>query len=168
MAKSDVINYIMESPQNTNPAVLDTILTDFAGEFVSETNDSGINETVIVPAQLITIEDDVVELSNVNDSDLLPGDFLFIKGVYNENNNRINALGCCKYDIDEINGNMGYLEFAAYKSDDTWYVCIYTSEGGQETAANDYAIEITSISEDAENTFFSSELSSLIVEANPK
>lgn len=85
MTKDEILRYATESPQNTNKAVLSTMLDQ-----LNTSNSTTVTETtnVIMPAQYVTITDADVEVTDVDMSGLQnEGKLLFeilVEGEYNE------------------------------------------------------------------------------------
>lgn len=77
--KLDVINYVMDSPQNTNKAILDSILDSLTTDSVQTAIENAEAAKVIMPAQYVTITDADVEVTDVDMTGLNNGDKLLFE-----------------------------------------------------------------------------------------
>lgn len=86
MEKQQLIDYIMDSPENTNPAILSQFIDEISISTSTDIESEASN--VIMPAQYITITDAEVEVTDVDMSGLQDkGKLLFevlVEGEYNE------------------------------------------------------------------------------------
>ena len=145
MNKQDIINYVCETPTNTNKAVLTSMLDNFSIEASEEAEASKI----IMPAQYVTIVDDDVEVTDVNMTGLNHGDKLLFE-VLVESDNEGQVSFRISYGDGEAHTSTeemvsiaeGGLHVAVKKKDGAWKLKV--TDGSDYTPGN-YIIKIIKI-----------------------
>ena len=126
MTKQDIINYVVETPTNTNRAVLSSMLDIFS---TSTSNDAIAAEAskVVMSAQYVTIVDADVEVTDVDMSGLENREKLLfevlVQGTYDETVifNIKYGDGEAHTTTNEMVGNTeGGLYITVKKTDDVW------------------------------------------------
>lgn len=127
MSKQDIIDYVLKTPSNTNPAVLSSMLDIFSA---SASNDAIVvaeASKVVMPAQYVTIVDADVEVTDVDMSGLENREKLLfevlVEGVYDETVffNIKYGDGEAHTDTNEMIGITGDgLHITVKKTDDVW------------------------------------------------
>ena len=142
MTKEDVINYVLESPGNTNPAVLNSIL-DTVIQSESEASEELTN--IIMPAQYIVVTDSVVEVQDVDMSTLTNGEKLLYRVLIVDTETKTFSIhygdGEAHTTIDEMIGVVREepLYITIKKTDDVWTARV---TDGSSIIAGNYVIEI--------------------------
>ena len=88
MTKQDIIDYVVETPTNTNPAVLSSMLDTFSASTANDAIAAAEASKVVMPAQYVTIVDADVEVTDVDMSGLENREKLLfevlVEGIYEE------------------------------------------------------------------------------------
>ena len=127
MTKQDIINYVVETPTNTNKAVLSTMLDQFSASESAAATESVEAAKIVMPAQYVTITDAEVEVTDVDMSGLQnEGKLLFeilVEGTYNEHVNFTIKYGDGEAHTttnEMIGVTEGGLHITVKKTDDVW------------------------------------------------
>ena len=142
MTREDIINYILESPSNTNRAVLNSILNTVI-ENESEASEESTN--IIMPAQYIAVTDSAVEVQDVDMSTLTNGEKLLYRVLIVDTETQTFTIhygdGEAHTTIDEITGVVHEepLHITIKKTDDVWTARV---TDGSSIVAGNYVVEI--------------------------
>ena len=142
MTKEDIINYVLESPSNTNRAVLDSMLNIV---IQSESEASGEPTNIIMPAQYIVVTDSVVEVQGVDMSTLTNREKLLYRVLIVDVETQTFTIhygdGEAHTTIDEMTGMVdgGSLYITVKKTDDVWTARV---TDGSNIIAGNYVVEI--------------------------
>lgn len=142
MTREDIINYVLESPSNTNKAVLESILNTVI-ENESEASEESTN--IIMPAQYIVVTDSAVEIQNVDMSTLTNGEKLLYRVLIVDTETKTFSIhygdGEAHTTIDEMIGVVHEepLYITIKKTDDVWTARV---TDGSSIIAGNYVIEI--------------------------
>ena len=127
MTKQDIINYVVETPTNTNSAVLSSMLDIFSISTSNDTIVAAEASKVVMPAQYVTIVDADVEVTDVDMSGLENREKLLfeilVQGTYDET-----VVFNIKYGDGEahtttnemVGTTEGGLHVTVKKTDDVW------------------------------------------------
>ena len=145
MNKQDIINYVCETPANTNRAVLTSMLNNF----ITEASEGTETFQIIMPAQYVTITDDDVEVTDVDMTGLNDGDKLLFEILVEDNSGervtfRINyGDGEAHASTEEVIGaTEGGLYVTVKKKDETWKLKV---TDGSDYTPGSYIIKIVGI-----------------------
>ena len=142
MTKQEVINYITETPGNTNPAVLNSIL-DTVIQSESEASEEPTN--IIMPAQYIVVTDSAVEVQDVDMSTLTNGEKLLYRVLMVDTEVKNFSIhygdGEAHATINEMIGVVREepLYITVKKTDDVWTVRV---TNGSSIVPGNYVVEI--------------------------
>ena len=142
MTKEDIINYVLESPSNTNKAVLNSMLNTV---IQSESEASEEPTNIIMPAQYIVVTDSVVEVQGVDMSTLTNGEKLLYRVLIVDTETKTFSIhygdGEAHTTIDEITGIVHEepLYITIKKTDDVWTARV---TDGSSIIAGNYVVEI--------------------------
>ena len=142
MTREDIINYVLESPSNTNRAVLNSMLNTV---IQSESEASEEPTNIIMPAQYIVVTDSVVEVQDVDMSTLTNGEKLLYRVLIVDTETKTFSLhyrdGEAHTTIDEMIGVVKEepLYITVKKIDDVWTVRV---TDGSSIIAGNYVVEI--------------------------
>ena len=142
MTKEDIINYVLESPSNTNRAVLNSMLNIV---IQSESEASEEPTDIIMPAQYIVVTDSVVEVQGVDMSTLTNGEKLLYRVLIVDTETKTFSIhygdGEAHTTIDEITGVVKEepLYITIKKTDGVWTARV---TDGSSIIAGNYVIEI--------------------------
>ena len=141
MTKEDIINYVLESPSNTNRAVLSSMLNTV---IQSESEASELTN-IIMPAQYIAVTDSAVEVQDVDMSTLTNGEKLLYRVLIVDVETKTFSIhygdGEAHTTIDEMIGVVSEepLYITVKKTNDVWTARV--SDGSSIVAGN-YVVEI--------------------------
>ena len=148
MSKQDVIDYVMNTPYNTNEAVLRTLLDGLNSS--DDNQENNYQENYIVPPQLMVLEEneslivDDVDVSTLEDNELA------IIKIYTTNEDII--INLTNYDAEEkvfYFGTEKTTDIMSYDSiDECWIV-------NMPNTVESFAIAITKILTDDVKQFYS-------------
>ena len=142
MTKEDIISYVLESPSNTNRAVLNSMLDTV---IQNESEDSGEPTNIIMPAQYILVTDSAVEVQDVDMSTLTNGEkLLYIVLIVDTETQSFSIHygdGEAHATIDEMIGVVREepLYITIKKTDDVWTARV---TNGSSIVAGNYVVEI--------------------------
>ena len=142
MTKEDIINYVLESPSNTNRAVLNSMLNIV---IQSESEDSEGPTNIIMPAQYIAITDSAVEVQDVDMSTLTDKEKLLYRFLMVDTETESFSIhygdGEAHTTTDEMIGVVHEepLYITVKKIDDVWTVRV---TNGSSIVAGNYVVEI--------------------------
>lgn len=142
MDKNDILNYVTETPGNTNKAVLNSMLNTV---IQSESEASGESTNIIMPAQYIVVTDSVVEVQDVDMSTLTDKEKLLYRVLIVDTETQTFTIhygdGEAHTTIDEITGvvHEGPLYITIKKTDDVWTARV---TDGSSIVAGNYVIEV--------------------------
>ena len=142
MTREDIISYVLESPSNTNKAVLNSMLNTVI-ENESEASEESTN--IIMPAQYIAITDSTVEVQNVDMSTLTNGEKLLYRVLIVDTETKTFTIhygdGEAHTTIDEMIGIVHEepLYITIKKIDDVWTARV---TDGSSIIAGNYVVEI--------------------------
>ena len=142
MTREDIINYVLESPSNTNKAVLNSMLNTVI-ENESEASEESNN--IIMPAQYIAVTDSTVEVQNVDMSTLTNGEKLLYRVLIVDTETKTFSIhygdGEAHTTIDEMIGVVREepLYITIKKTDDVWTARV---TDGSSIISGNYVVEI--------------------------
>ena len=142
MTREDIINYILESPSNTNRAVLNSMLHTVI-DSDSEASEESTN--IIMPAQYIAVTDSAVEIQNVDMSALTNGEKLLYRVLIVDTETKTFSIhygdGEAHTTINEMIGVVHEepLYITVKKTDDVWTARV---TDGSSIVAGNYVVEI--------------------------
>ena len=142
MDKNDIIEYVMNTPHNTNRAVLNSMLNTV---IQSESEASEEPTNIIMPAQYIVVTDSVVEVQDVDMSTLTNGEKLLYRVLIVDTETKTFSIhygdGEAHTTIDEMIGVVKEepLYITIKKTDDVWTARV---TDGSSIIAGNYVIEI--------------------------
>ena len=142
MTREDIINYILESPSNTNRAVLNSMLNTV---IESESGASEESTNIIMPAQYIAVTDSAVEIQNVDMSALTNGEKLLYRVLIVDTETETFTIhygdGEAHTTINEMIGVVHEepLYITVKKTDDVWTARV---TDGSSIVAGNYVVEI--------------------------
>ena len=142
MDKNDIIEYVMNTPHNTNRAVLNSMLNTV---IQSESEASEEPTNIIMPAQYIVVTDSVVEVQDVDMSTLTNGEKLLYRVLIVDTETKTFTIhygdGEAHTTIDEMIGVVKEepLYITIKKTDDVWTARV---TDGSSIIAGNYVIEI--------------------------
>ena len=142
MTKQDIIEYVMETPHNTNRAVLSSML-NIVIQSESETSEEPTN--IIMPAQYIAVTDSAVEVQDVDMSTLTNGEKLLYRVLIVDIETKSFSIhygdGEAHTTIDEMIGVVHEepLYITVKKTDDVWTARV---TDGSSIVAGNYVVEI--------------------------
>ena len=142
MDKNDIIEYVMNTPHNTNRAVLNSML-DTVIQSESEASEEPTN--IIMPAQYITVTDSAVEVQDVDMSTLTNGEKLLYRVLIVDAETKTFSIhygdGEAHTTTDEMIGVVREepLYITVKKTDDVWTVRV---TNGSSIVAGNYVVEI--------------------------
>lgn len=151
MTKQDIIDYVVETPTNTNPAVLSSILDTFSASTSNDAITAAEASKVVMPAQYVTIVDADVEVTDVDMSGLENREKLLfevlVEGTYDET-----VFFNIKYGDGEVHTTTnemigiteGGLHITVKKTDDVWKLKV-TDGSGSTYVPGSYIIRIIKI-----------------------
>ena len=142
MDKNDIIEYVMNTPHNTNRAVLNSMLNTV---IQSESEASEEPTNIIMPAQYIVVTDSVVEVQDVDMSTLTDKEKLLYRVLIVDTETQTFTIhygdGEAHTTIDEMIGVVKEepLYITIKKTDDVWTARV---TDGSSIIAGNYVIEI--------------------------
>ena len=142
MDKNDIIEYVMNTPHNTNRAVLNSMLNTV---IQSESEASGEPTNIIMPAQYIVVTDSVVEVQDVDMSTLTDKEKLLYRVLIVDTETQTFTIhygdGEAHTTTNEITGVVHEepLYITVKKTDDVWTARV---TDGSSIVAGNYVIEI--------------------------
>ena len=142
MDKNDIIEYVMNTPHNTNRAVLNSMLNTV---IQSESEASEEPTNIIMPAQYIVVTDSAVEVQGVDMSTLTNGEKLLYRVLIVDTETKTFTIhygdGEAHTTIDEMIGVVKEepLYITIKKTDDVWTARV---TDGSSIIAGNYVIEI--------------------------
>ena len=142
MTREDIIKYVLESPSNTNKAVLESILNTVI-ESESEASEESTN--IIMPAQYIAVTDSAVEVQDVDMSTLTNGEKLLYRVLIVDTETETFSIhygdGEAHATIDEMIGIVHEepLYITVKKINDVWTARV---TDGSSIVAGNYVVEI--------------------------
>lgn len=149
MTKQDIIDYVVETPTNTNPAVLSSILDTFSASTSNDAIAAAEASKVVMPAQYVTIVDADVEVTDVDMSGLENREKLLfevlVEGTYEETVffNIKYGDGEAHTTTNEMIGiTEGGLHIIVKKTDDVWKLKVTDGDG---YVSGNYIIRIIKI-----------------------
>ena len=142
MDKNDIIEYVMNTPHNTNRAVLNSML-DTVIQSESEASEEPTN--IIMPAQYIVVTDSVVEVQGVDMSTLTDKEKLLYRVLIVDAETKTFSIhygdGEAHTTTNEMIGIVHEepLYITVKKTDDVWTVRV---TDGSSIVAGNYVVEI--------------------------
>ena len=142
MGTQEVVDYVMNSPHNTNRAVLNSMLNTV---IQSESEASGEPTNIIMPAQYIVVTDSVVEVQDVDMSTLTDKEKLLYRVLIVDTETQTFTIhygdGEAHTTIDEMIGVVHEepLYITIKKTDDVWTARV---TDGSSIVAGNYVVEI--------------------------